>query len=81
MLVLLWLAACAQPSDCESLCDTLVITCDYAAFPSVDSCLDGCAYREKYGADISSERACVEKADCNTFDVLECENRFGTGSQ
>ena len=77
MLVLLWLAACA-PSDCESLCDKLVVDCNYDAFPSVDSCLDGCAYKEKNGSDIAGELACMEKADCDTFAVLDCENRFGS---
>ena len=80
MLLLLWLA-CAQTTDCESLCDELVITCKYGAFPNRDSCLEGCAYKEKQGSDISGELSCVQDAKCDTFAVLECENRFGGTTQ
>ena len=71
------LLACTQPGDCESLCDKLVYDCDYEAFPSMTSCLDGCAYKEKNGSDIAGELDCVEKSSCDTFAVVECENRFG----
>ena len=55
----------------------LVVECEYGAFPSVDSCMSGCGYNFSEGADIESQLACVERAGCDTFTILECENAYG----
>jgi hypothetical protein len=62
---------------CTALCDELVKSCQYDAFPSYSSCMDGCFYNIKQGADIETELSCVEKASCNTFQIVECENQHG----
>lgn len=77
----LLLFACTEISDCETLCDKLVLDCKYEAFPSLESCRDGCAYKEKNGADIGGELSCIEDAGCDIFAVPECENRFGGTTQ
>jgi hypothetical protein len=60
-----------------SLCEILVRDCEYDAYPSLQSCEQGCAYDEENGADSAKLLACVEDADCNTFAVVECQHRFG----
>ena len=67
----------SENATCESLCDELVKTCEFEAFPSYSSCLDGCAYNEAEGADIEAELKCVENAVCDTFKIIECENQHG----
>jgi hypothetical protein len=73
----LLLVSCKQAVICEDLCRDLVVDCNYAAFPSLQSCEEGCAYNEKQGADIEGQLSCVEKANCDTFLIVECEHRFG----
>ena len=62
---------------CETLCDELVKTCEYKAFPEYDSCVSGCLYDEEAGGQSEALRDCVLDAACDTFAVVECENDFG----
>ncbi len=85
ILLLSTLLACSDKSDvevpevCRDLCQELVSTCGYAAYPTVDSCLQGCTYRlEEEEADIEEELACVTDAACDTFAIIECENQTGS---
>lgn len=84
MILLFLLAACggpaAQKETCELLCDELYQTCEYDAYPSYESCLQGCAYQQSEGADMKGQQACVAKAECDTFAILECEHKYGAGA-
>jgi hypothetical protein len=62
---------------CDDLCRELVQGCDYAAFPSLDSCRQGCAWNKEEGADIQAEYDCVTEASCDTFAIVECEHAYG----
>ena len=78
---LLALCACAQeppPTACTTVCDELVDSCEYAAFPTMESCLQGCGYWETEGADVDAYLTCVQDAECNTFAIVECEHEHGT---
>ncbi|MEQ1501711.1 MAG: hypothetical protein ABMB14_05745 [Myxococcota bacterium] len=81
-LPLLWAIACGGggppgADSCEPLCQELVTTCALAAFPSYDSCLDGCLFDAQLGADVAGELSCVEGAGCDTFAIVECEHDYG----
>jgi len=72
--------ACAvetEPSVCRDLCTNLHGTCGYEAFPTLDSCLQGCEWNAEQGADVGGQLLCVESADCDTFAILECEHAYG----
>ncbi len=74
------LLSCAKQrelSDCEEMCAELIGTCDYAAFPSVESCVQGCTYNGDQGADVASELECILDAACDTFAIVECEHTYG----
>lgn len=79
-----WLAAvalvlpgCSTPeSDCETLCRELVMTCDYAAYPTLDSCVQGCNYDLSQGADIPSEMECIQEASCDPIATVECAREY-----
>ena len=73
-LLLSLLLACKTDGPCDQLCDELVMGCDYAAYPTRESCLQGCGYDESKGADIEARLECVVDAECSTFDVIECEH-------
>lgn len=78
LLLLPLLAACAEGAGgpmttCEAVCHELVVECAYNAYPSMDSCMQGCNYLAENGADIESRRTCVEAAQCDTFEVVACE--------
>ena len=76
-LVVVSLLACGEEttaSSCEDLCQELVNTCGYEAYPTFESCLQGCNYRVERGADITDELTCVQEAACDTFAVIECEH-------
>lgn len=63
---------------CDDLCAELVGSCDYAAFPDLDSCLQGCLYNaEELGADVVGEFTCVQQASCDLFAIVECEHAYG----
>jgi len=77
LLVLPLLAACTayESGPCDDLCTELYRECGYAAFPTFSSCYQGCTYAEvEEGADVAGEAACVEAAECDTFQILECEH-------
>ena len=63
---------------CGDLCDELVLQCGYEAFPTYDSCIQGCTYDAQQGVDIDAELACVDAANgpdgCDTFAILECQH-------
>ena len=65
------------PSTCYTLCQELVQTCDYDAFPTFQSCEEGCVYKQEEGADIESQLTCIQEAECNEFAVIECEHTYG----
>jgi hypothetical protein len=74
------LGACpGAPSQtaCGRLCQELVVNCDYAAYPTTESCLQGCGYNESQGADVDGQEACVAEAACDTFAIVECEHTYG----
>lgn len=62
---------------CDSLCRELVQTCDYQAYPTLESCMEGCGYYESEGADVEGQLACVQAAACDTFAIVECEHAYG----
>ena len=62
------------PADCVSLCDALVTDCSYEAYPTMDSCLQGCSYDIELGKDIGGQRECVETANCDLFAIVECQH-------
>ncbi|MEC7984003.1 MAG: hypothetical protein VX278_02495 [Myxococcota bacterium] len=64
-------------SACYTLCQELFQTCDYAAFPTFQSCEEGCVYKQEQGADIEGQLTCIQEAECNEFAVIECEHTFG----
>jgi hypothetical protein len=76
-MTLFLLIACAadeRAETCEAICDELVMECAYEAYPTYESCLQGCAYREEQGADMGKTWQCISKAECDTFAVVECEH-------
>lgn len=81
IVALLALVGCAPDADaeatCEAVCDELVNACGYVAYPSMDSCLQGCAWNQKEGVDMAIQRACVEDAACDTFAIVECAHDGG----
>ena len=77
------LTACAQDEEnlysqsCQDLCSELITSCGYTAFPSTESCLQGCSWNESEGAAIAEQLACVQDAACDTFLIVECEHEYG----
>ena len=77
---LLGASACApevEPSACFDLCTNLYSTCGYEAFPTLESCQQGCEWNLDQGADIGGQLLCIEEANCDTFAILECEHAYG----
>ena len=70
----------ACQTECEALCEELVLNCGMEAYPSVNSCVEGCLYEESQGANTTEFLSCVERAECDTFRILECQNDFGQDS-
>lgn len=79
LLVALALAGCgkSEGSICTDLCVELVTNCEYAAFPSLESCQQGCEYNAGQGVDVQAEADCIESAACDTFAIIECEHAYG----
>jgi hypothetical protein len=72
------LGACgSEETICDSLCSELVQSCDYAAYPDLESCRQGCTYDNERGADTVGFQECVLAAECDTFEILECEHDYG----
>jgi len=80
VLALLFVAGCesaATPATpCGEMCDTLVRDCSYEAFPSFESCLQGCEFDQTNGRDTEGQKDCVQQAECDTFEIVECENAY-----
>lgn len=78
----LWAPACTGEEEtdplCEELCKTLTLDCAYQAYPTADSCMQGCTWEKDQGADIQAELDCVEQAACDTFKVIECSHLYGS---
>jgi hypothetical protein len=81
--ILALLVACSQkevvnvPQECTDLCRELVTECGYEAYPTLDSCLQGCVYRiEEENLDMVEQAECVLDAGCDTFEIIECENEI-----
>ena len=70
------LGACTTETSCEALCSELVYSCDYAAYPSVDSCLQGCEYDASKGADVEAELECIQDAKCDPIETVSCARTF-----
>ena len=78
-LMLLTLIGCStneaeREHACDALCDELVMTCGYTAYPTRESCAQGCLWDAENGKDIGAEFQCVQAAACDTFTILECEH-------
>ena len=65
---------------CADVCEELYQRCAYSAYPSYESCIEGCAYNEEEGADMESQLSCFQEAECDTFAIIECENQHGASS-
>lgn len=76
-MILLLLACADPPTPCDTICAELVLQCGYSAYPDLDSCLQGCGYEEEQGGRTEDASTCIEKANCDTFAILDCERRFG----
>ena len=79
-LVSILLVGCLTTSDqaaCKKMCESLVRTCHFEAFPDYSSCEQGCGYEATEGGHVVSMAECVEEADCETFEILECQHAFG----
>jgi hypothetical protein len=63
------------------LCQELVQTCDYSAYPTFSSCEEGCLYYQDEGADIEAQLTCIQESECNEFDVIECEHAHGVDNE
>lgn len=74
MMLLLSLLACGAQDPCERTCLLLVEQCRFEAYPSTESCLQGCLYDQEQGVDIEAQLACYEEASCDPFDTIECAN-------
>lgn len=66
----------AETTTCDQICEELVMTCEYAAFPDYASCQRGCLYDEERGVNTRGQLKCFTDAECNTFAVLECEHQY-----
>lgn len=78
--VLATLAGCAaeqKQETCEVICDELVLSCGYEAYPTRESCLQGCLYKTEQGAKMERAESCILAAECDTFAIIECEHAEG----
>ena len=74
------LLGCEQKVEnqtCENICDELVNSCMYDAYPTHDSCMQGCLYNTQQGARMERAETCILDADCDTFKIIECEHAEG----
>ena len=82
--MLFFLFACTQEASeygiCEDICKEVYSTCQFEAYPSYESCLEGCAYNEEEGSDLEAQYQCFQEAECDTFEIIECENTYGAQS-
>ena len=83
MMLFLFLA-CSQSDEeyaiCQDICKEVYSTCQFEAYPSYDSCLEGCVYNDEEGGDLEGQYECFQEAECDTFAIIECENQYGANS-
>lgn len=80
LLPLLALVACQESEEnetCGTICDELVMACSYEAYPTRDSCMQGCLYKFEQGAKMERAETCILEAECDTFEIIECEHAQG----
>lgn len=77
LLLVTGCAAEQAATQCETVCDELVKQCSYEAFPSYDSCVQGCLYEEEQGSKTERASTCIQDAGCDTFKIIECEHAPG----
>lgn len=77
LLPLLGLVGCetAEKTNCDYLCEELVYSCAIDAYPDYDSCIQGCLYDTEQGNMPAGKLDCISDAQCDTFALIECENR------
>ena len=78
------LSGCAQSEineTCDAICDELVFNCEYDAYPTKDSCVQGCLYKTEQGAKMTRAESCILNAECDTFEIIECEHAEGVDSE
>lgn len=79
--VLAFIAGCTTArveTACERICNDMVKVCDVGAFPTWESCVQGCAYADERGQDTVGYETCVSEAGCDAHIILqECEHEFG----
>ena len=77
---------CTEPVEddeyeaCVSLCDELVQSCSYDAYPTTESCMAGCADEVNEEVNVFELEACILDAECDTFAIIECQNHAGPDS-
>lgn len=79
-LVACLLAGCEKQQEnsaCDDMCTEMVAMCGMEAYPSMDSCLQGCEYSADQGADVGAQLLCVQQASCDPFALVECEHAYG----
>lgn len=81
LLGLAFTAGCSTETPCESLCKTLVMDCEFAAYPSLDSCIEGCLYDEELGADIEGEAECIVAEQCDLIGTVDCAREFNPSAE
>lgn len=80
LLLLTLLVGCESSQEnqtCASICDELVMACEYEAYPTRDSCMQGCLYKFELGAKMERAESCILAAECDTFEIIECEHAEG----
>lgn len=84
ILILLVFSGCEmqkQEDTCDSICDELVLSCGYTAYPTRESCMQGCLYKTEQGAKMDRAETCILAAECDTFAIIECEHAEGVDIQ
>lgn len=70
----------ADYESCSNLCDELIGNCAYDAYPTNESCMAGCADQVNADVDISDLEECIVEAECDTFEIVECQHHLGVES-
>lgn len=81
MILLLLLSCATSVNDveqaCQDMCRNLVQDCGIEAYPSYQSCTQGCLYESDQGGDVVAQWACIEDAACVEFEIIECQAAHG----
>ena len=81
LLILSMTVGCGEEAPkedtCTTLCKELTEECNFAAYPDLESCQEGCLYYEEEGVNVEDHLACVSEASCDTFRIVECEHSHG----